>query len=94
MSRGWKVFWLSLTTLAILIAVGQFSHHADPGGTKTGQVLANNPLAPGVHKVPLSAAGMQALATQVGHCVKRRHPLPEAKSIRGIPDRQQLGVPP
>ena len=67
MSRGWKVFWLSFTTLAILIAVGQFSHHGDPGGTKTGQVLANNPLAPGVHKVPLSAAGVQALATQVGH---------------------------
>src|SRR5438105_11827764 len=67
MSRGWKLFWLSLTTLAILIAVGQFNHHADPGGTKTGQILANNPLAPGVTKVPLSAAGMQTLATQVGH---------------------------
>ena len=30
-------------------------------------MLANNPLAPGVTKVPLSAAGMQTLATQTGH---------------------------
>ncbi|HXY91234.1 MAG TPA: ammonium transporter [Acidimicrobiia bacterium] len=67
MSRGWKVFWLSFVTLIALIAVGQFTHHSDPGGTKTGAVLANNPLAPGVTKVPLSAAGMQTLATQVGH---------------------------
>jgi len=67
LSRGWKVFWLSFVTLIALIAVGQFTHHSDPGGTKTGAVLANNPLAPGVTKVPLSAAGMQTLATQVGH---------------------------
>ncbi len=67
MSRSTKLFLTSLITLAALIAVGQFSHHADPGGTKTGSVLANNPLAPGVTKVPVSAAGMQALATQTGH---------------------------
>ena len=34
------------------------------------------------------------LATQVHRCVKRRHALPEAESIRSVPDRQQLGVPP
>ncbi len=67
MSRGKKLFLTSLVVLIALIAVGQFSHHADPGGTKTGSVLANNPLAPGVTKVPVSAAGMQALATQTGH---------------------------
>jgi Amt family ammonium transporter len=66
-SRGKKFFVMTLLTLIALIAVGQLNHHADPAGTKTGSVLANNPLAPGVTKVPLSAAGMQTLATQVGH---------------------------
>ena len=67
MSRGRKLFLTSLVALIALIAVGQFSHHGDPGGTKTGSVLANNPLAPGVTKVPVSQAGLQALATQTGH---------------------------
>jgi ammonium transporter, Amt family len=66
-SRGKKFFLMTTLTLIALIAVGQFNHHADPAGTKTGSVLANNPLAPGVTKVPLSATGMQTLATQVGH---------------------------
>jgi ammonium transporter, Amt family len=66
-STGKKFVLLTSLTLIALIAVGQLNHHGDPGGTKTGSVLANNPLAPGVTKVPLSAAGMQTLATQVGH---------------------------
>jgi Amt family ammonium transporter len=66
-STGKKFVLVTTLTLIALIAVGQLNHHADPAGTKTGSVLANNPLAPGVTKVPLSAAGMQTLATQVGH---------------------------
>ena len=73
MSRGKKFFLLTTLTLIALIAVGQFNHHADPGGPAgqgNGTVLnatkaaTNNPL--GITKVPLSAAGMQSLANHVG----------------------------
>ena len=74
MSRGKKFVLLTTLTLVALIAVGQFNHHADPGGPAgqgNGTVLqatkaaTNNPL--GITKVPLSAAGMQTLASHVGH---------------------------
>src|SRR5438874_5068442 len=55
---------MSLFTLIVLIAVGQFPHHADPGGTNTAanatKAVTNNPL--GVTKVPLSQ-----VANQLGH---------------------------
>jgi Amt family ammonium transporter len=73
-SRGKKFFLLTTLTLIALICVGQFNHHADPGGPAgqgNGTVLnvtksaTNNPL--GITKVPLSATGMQTLANHVGH---------------------------
>jgi ammonium transporter, Amt family len=63
-SRGKKLFAMSLFTLIVLIAVGQFPHHADPSGANTvanaAKVATNNPQ--GVTKVPLSQ-----VANQVGH---------------------------
>ncbi|TMK66495.1 MAG: ammonium transporter, partial [Actinobacteria bacterium] len=48
----------------MLVAVGQFSHHADPGGEKTvasaAHAVTNNPL--GVTKVPITQ-----VANQLGH---------------------------
>jgi Amt family ammonium transporter len=72
-------FWaLTTITLIALIAVGHWSvPNADPGGPAGGaanggntvanatKVATNNPL--GVTKIPLSAAGMQQLATHVSH---------------------------
>src|SRR5258708_28863683 len=73
-SRGKKLFLMSLMTFIALAAVTQFSSHADPGGTKTGSILANSPLAFGtnakgvpVAQVPVSQAGLNTLATQTGH---------------------------
>src|SRR5437667_7106827 len=55
---------MSLFTFAVLVAVGQFSHHADPGGEKTvasaAHAVTNNPL--GVTKVPITQ-----VANQLGH---------------------------
>jgi Amt family ammonium transporter len=63
-SRGKKLFAMSLFTFIVLIAVGQFPHHADPGGQNTAanaaKAVTNNPL--GVTKVPLSQ-----VANQLGH---------------------------
>ena len=67
MSRGKKLILMSLATFAIMFVFSQFAAHGDPAGTKTGSILANNPLAPGVTKVPVSQAGLQTLATQTGH---------------------------
>jgi Amt family ammonium transporter len=73
-SRGQKFVLLTTITLVALIAVGQLNHHADPGGPagqgngtvlQSTQAATNNPL--GITKVPLSAAGMQTLASHVGH---------------------------
>jgi hypothetical protein len=73
-SRGKKFLLLTTLTLVALIAVGQLNHHADPGGPAgqgNGTVLnatkaaTNNPL--GITKVPLSAAGMQTLASNTAH---------------------------
>jgi Amt family ammonium transporter len=73
-SRGKKFFLLTTLTLVALIAVGQMNHHGDPGGPAgqgNGTVLhatasaTNNPL--GITKVPLSAAGMQTLASNTAH---------------------------
>ena len=66
MSRGKKVFLLSLVTLIVMIVIGQVSHHADPGGTKTGNV-SDYLAATGQTKVPLSQAGINALANETGH---------------------------
>ena len=40
MSRGKRLFVLSLFTFLVMIAVGNFMghHHADPAGTATGSV--------------------------------------------------------
>ena len=66
MSRGKKVFLLSLVTLIALIAIGQVSHHADPGGTKTGNV-SDYLTATGSKNVPLSQVGINKLANETGH---------------------------
>src|SRR3974390_1362464 len=65
-SRGKKLFLLSLVTLVALIVIGQVSHHADPGGTKTGHV-SDYLAATGKTKVPLSQVGINALANETGH---------------------------
>jgi len=63
-SRGKKLFAMSLLTLIVLIAVGQFPHHADPSGTNTvanaAKAATNNPQ--GITKVPISQ-----VANQLGH---------------------------
>ena len=66
MSRGKKVILLSLVTLIALIAIGQVSHHADPGGTKTGNV-SDYLTATGQSKVALSQVGVNKLANETGH---------------------------
>src|SRR5690242_7521787 len=62
---------MSFLTLIVLIAVGQFHHTADPGGGsvapyKTGNV-SDYLGATGTSKVPLSQAGINALANETGH---------------------------
>jgi ammonium transporter, Amt family len=66
MSRGKKLFLMSLVTLIALIAVGQLGHHADPTGTKTGSVT-DYLGATGAKKVDLSQSGINALANEAGH---------------------------
>jgi ammonium transporter, Amt family len=65
-SRGKKLVLMSLVTLIALIVVGQFSHHADPTGTKTGNV-ADYLSSVGQKKVQLSQSGVNALANETGH---------------------------
>jgi Amt family ammonium transporter len=60
---------MTVITFIALVVVGHYSRTGvgDAGGGNTGSILANNPLAPGVTKVPVSQAGLQTLATQTGH---------------------------
>ena len=67
MSRGKKLFSMSLLTLVVLIVVGVLNkHNADPGGTKTGNIT-DYLAATGQTKVPLSQQGINALANETGH---------------------------
>jgi Amt family ammonium transporter len=67
MSRGKKLFAMTVLTFIALLAVSQFNNGGDTTGAKTADVIANNPLAPGVTKVPVSQVGLNHLASQVGH---------------------------
>ena len=75
MSRGKKLFLLSLMTFIALIAVSQFHHNADPTGTATGKVsdfvtqspVTNSVIPKGVKAVPLSQQGINQLANDNGH---------------------------
>jgi ammonium transporter, Amt family len=70
-SRGKKLFSMSLLTLIILIAVGVITkNNGDPGGTgstlaNSTKVATNNPL--GVTKVPVSQVGLNQLTGHVAH---------------------------
>ncbi len=66
MSRGKKLFAMTLITLIALLVVSQFNHHADPTGTKTG-ATADYLAQSGVKKVELSQVGINALANTTGH---------------------------
>jgi Amt family ammonium transporter len=62
-----KLVAMTVITFIALFAVSHFSsHHADPTGTKTG-VAADNPVAGGPAKVPLSQVGINKLANESGH---------------------------
>ena len=65
MSRGKKLLLLSLVTLIALIAVGQLGHHADPGGTKTGE--CQDYLAATGRPRSRCLSGHQHLANETGH---------------------------
>jgi Amt family ammonium transporter len=65
-SRAKKVFLLALVTLVAMIVIGQVGHHADPGGTKTGNV-SDYLAATGQSKVTLSQQGINRLANETGH---------------------------
>jgi ammonium transporter, Amt family len=65
-SRGKKLFLMTLVTFIALVAIGQFSHHADPSGTKTGKV-ADYLAATGAKKVELTQPGINKLANETGH---------------------------
>jgi len=70
-SRGKKLFSMSLLTLIILIAVGVVTKNSgDPGGTgstlaNSTKVATNNPLA--LTKVPVSQVGLNQLTSHVAH---------------------------
>jgi Amt family ammonium transporter len=57
---------MSLVTLIALIVIGQVGHHADPSGTKTGNIK-DYLAATGSTKVPLSQVGINKLANETGH---------------------------
>jgi len=65
-STGKKLVAMTLLTLIALIAVSQFNHHADPGGTKTG-ATADYLAASGAKDVQVSQDGMNKLANETGH---------------------------
>ena len=67
MSRGKKLFAMTVLTFIALLAVSQFNNGGDTTGAHTADTIANNPLAPGVNKVPVSQVGLNHLASQVGH---------------------------
>jgi Amt family ammonium transporter len=57
---------MTLMTFIALIAVSQFTHHADPGGTTTGNIK-DYLAATGSTKVPLTQGGINKLASETGH---------------------------
>ena len=61
MSRGKKLFLMTVVVFIALVVVGQFTHHADPSGSKTG--LGSLPITSAT-KVPLSQVGVNKLASQ------------------------------
>src|SRR3989440_6828550 len=71
-SRGKRLFALSLFTFMVMIAVGAFMghHHADPAGLKTGSVSDFQTAVggdPTVTDVPVSQVGINQLANEAGH---------------------------
>ena len=66
MSRGQKLFVLTLLTLIVMVAVGQFGHHADPGGTTTGGV-SDYLAATGSRRSRCRKSGINTLANETGH---------------------------
>jgi Amt family ammonium transporter len=71
-SRGKRLFALSLLTFIALVAVGGFMghHHADPAGTGTGSVtdfIGATGGDPSVKDVPVSQVGINQLANEAGH---------------------------
>lgn len=66
MSRGQKFIVMTVLTFIALVAVSQFSHHADPGGLKTGNVK-DYLAATATTKVSVSAKGINTLANESGH---------------------------
>ncbi|MDQ1488836.1 MAG: ammonium transporter, Amt family, partial [Actinomycetota bacterium] len=72
MSRGKRLFVLSLFTFLVMIAVGNFMghHNADPAGTGTGTVTDYQGAAgldTTVKDVPVSQVGINQLANEAGH---------------------------
>jgi ammonium transporter, Amt family len=59
-SKGKKLFLMVIVAFIALVVVGQFSHHADPEGVKTG--IGSLPIASS-GKVPLSQAGINKLGS-------------------------------
>ena len=66
MSRGKKLFTMTLLTFIVMVVVGQMHHHADPGGTITGSV-SDYLTATGTTSVAPNQVGVQALANEAGH---------------------------
>jgi ammonium transporter, Amt family len=66
LSRGKKLVLMTVLTFVALVAISQFSHHADPGGVHTGNVH-DYVAATGVKKVELSQEGVNKLANETGH---------------------------
>lgn len=63
-----KLVAMTVITFIALFAVSQFSHRADPTGTKTGTHTSNQVIPGGSSKtVPLSQAGINQLANDTGH---------------------------
>ncbi len=67
MSRGKKLFAMTLITLIALLVVSQFNHHADPTGTTTGRAATDVTNQIGVKKVELSQVGINQLASSTSH---------------------------
>ena len=66
MSRGQKLFAMTLFTFIVMVAVGQLHHHADPSGAATGNTT-DYLTATGAKSVTPNQVGVQALANESGH---------------------------
>lgn len=66
MSTGKKFIAMTLLAFIALIAVSQFTHHSDPGGTKSGNVT-DYKTATGATKVEPSLDTVNKLANEAGH---------------------------